>query len=100
MNLFWNSGGNVHLEERFHLAEAADVTREMETQIGGDAGAEKNVVAEIVDAQLQIVERERDPVVSKIGPGERLRIAQPKNRELGHRAVVSYAAGKLLKVHD
>ncbi len=24
-------GGNVHLEERFHLAEAADVTREMKT---------------------------------------------------------------------
>ena len=24
-------GGNVHLEERFHIAEAADVTRQMKT---------------------------------------------------------------------
>ena len=86
MNLLWVRGGNVHLEERFHLAEAADVTREMKTQIRGNAGAEKNVVAEIVDSQFQIGEREREPVVLKIGPAGRFRITQPKNRELGHRS--------------
>jgi hypothetical protein len=33
----------------------------MKAQIGGDARAEKNVVAEIVDTQLQVAERERGP---------------------------------------
>jgi hypothetical protein len=58
----------------------------MKTQVTrGDARAEKHIVAKIVDAQLQIAERECDPVVLKIGPAGRFRIAQPKNRELGHR---------------
>jgi hypothetical protein len=80
-----DNAGDIHCEQRFDLAEAADVTRQMETQIRGDARAEKNVVAEIVNAQLQIAESEPYPVVSKIRPAERRRSAQPENREFGHR---------------
>ena len=54
-------------KERFHSAKAADITRQIKTQIRGDARAKKHIVAKIVDPQLQIAEPQRDPAVSEIG---------------------------------
>ena len=42
----------VDFEKRFHVSEVANVTPEMKTQIRCDARAEKNVITEIVDAEL------------------------------------------------
>ena len=54
------------------------------SSIGSDARAEKNVVAQVVDTQLQVAEREREPVILKIGTAGQLGIPQSKDGDLGH----------------
>ena len=79
-----HSGGDIHLEERFHSAKTADVSCQMKTQIRSYTRAEKNVIAEIVDSQLQVAEREREPMIFEIGSAGRFGITEPENRNLGH----------------
>ena len=64
---------DFHVEERLDFAEAADVLREMEAQVRGETRAEENVVAKIVDPQLEVAKRQRGLVAPEIGRRRRFR---------------------------
>jgi hypothetical protein len=78
-------GGNFHLEEGFHFAKPANVARQMEAQVPSQASAQEDVIAQIVDAQLQIAEPKHRLVAPEVGTVQGIRSAQSKNRDLGHR---------------
>ena len=75
---------DFHVKERLDFAKAANVFREMETQVGGETRAEEDVITKVIDTELEVAEGQGRFIAPEVGWGRRFRGSQTKDRELGH----------------